>query len=235
MFCYFLPLSKCPAEEVGNRAGYLEDKFSGTEKYQTYYEYATRRQTWLRKRIYDYAKAQNIMPPCTAIHVRRGDVVLHGGDLKRRYHAISEYIHATNNLDKNVYIMTDDQNALNEAKIEFPNIHWMYIDRPRYRAAEGGWEKQIPSNDPTFEVTALLTEFQVARKCTRLIHSRSGFATQLYWEMKSTGNDIERIDLDTLSDERVHDAGHGDTLNISLAYSDAAAAAAAAKHRRLSS
>jgi len=71
MFCYFLPLSNCKPAETGSKSQFLERKMTGTWKYQTYYEYATRRQTWLRKQIYDFAKKQNVEGPCTAIHVRR--------------------------------------------------------------------------------------------------------------------------------------------------------------------
>jgi len=86
---------------------------------------------------------------------------------------------------------------------------------------------QIPSNDPTYEVKVLLTEFQLARKCDQLIHSRSGFATQLYWEMKSTGREIEKIDLDELGlrGGPVHSDNHKHSTNISMAYDDSVLAA----------
>jgi len=80
------------------------------------------------------------------IQPRRGDVVLHGGSLKRRYHPIAEYMEASDTIRKSVYLLTDDKNAINEAKVEFPNTNWMFLDRPRYRAAEGGWEKQVGKN-----------------------------------------------------------------------------------------
>ena len=218
MFCYFLPLSNCPAAPVGDSSQFLEDTKAGSKDHQVYYEYVTRRQTWLRKAVYEYRTKQNVHGPCAAIHVRRGDVVLHTSGLKRKYHAIAEYMNATDNIHKNIYLLTDDANAINEAKIEFPDYNWMYLDRPRYKASEGGWEKQIPSNNPTLEVVMLLSEFQLARECDQLIHSRSGFATQLYAEMLSAGKNVDRIDLDKGKGRKIFSENHHETEQISAKY-----------------
>ena len=238
MFCYFLPLSACPPAPEGDKSQFLQDNTKrgkkGKQQHQWYYEYLTRRQTWLRKAVFDFRQKQKIHGPCTAIHCRRGDVVLHTGMHKRRYHPIAEYMNATQNLRPNIYLMTDDANAIVEAQTEFPNYNWMYIDRPRYKANEGGWEKQIPSNDPTLEVVVLLAAFQMVRQCDQLIHSRSGFATQLYSEMMATGHEIDRIDLD--KGGKVFSTKYKDSVHISAAYDtdkqqqeqqEAAAAAAA--------
>jgi hypothetical protein len=93
--------------------------------------------------------------PCTVIHVRRGDIVMHGKQ-SRKYHAISEYLNAsakTNiQIHPNILILTDDHNAIGEAKTLYPEYHWMSIERPRWKADEGGFERQLPSNDPIFEM-----------------------------------------------------------------------------------
>eukprot|EP00539_Tryblionella_compressa_P001774 CAMPEP_0178734522 /NCGR_PEP_ID=MMETSP0744-20121128/1388_1 /TAXON_ID=913974 /ORGANISM="Nitzschia punctata, Strain CCMP561" /LENGTH=109 /DNA_ID=CAMNT_0020386807 /DNA_START=58 /DNA_END=387 /DNA_ORIENTATION=- len=87
---------------------------------------------------------------CDAVfHVRRADVTLHGSAM-RRYHAIEEYVNAsglTSHQQKpNVFLLTDDQNAIDEAEVLFPDINWIYLDRKRHKGSSGGWENQIPSD-----------------------------------------------------------------------------------------
>jgi hypothetical protein len=96
--------------------------------------------------------------------VRRGDVVLMDPQ-PRRYHAIEEYMRHKNNVTKNVLLLTDDYNAVEEALYLFPEYKWVYLNRTRYRGAEGGWENHIPSDNPVQEVVALLSIFRLARKC----------------------------------------------------------------------
>lgn len=72
------------------------------------------------------------------IHVRRGDVVLHG-KFSRAYHKISEYLQTARHLmSPNILLLTDDANAVTEAlahrklpRADFP-LTWYYIDRPRH-------------------------------------------------------------------------------------------------------
>jgi hypothetical protein len=224
MFCYFLNISSCPAASEGDPTQFFEKQFAGTKEYQWYYEYATRRQIWLRKAVYDFQKKQKIVAPCTAMHVRRGDVILHPGHHKRKYHAIKEYMNETFRVQKNIFLMTDDANAIKEAKTEFPDYNWMYIDRPRYKAAEGGFENQIPSNDPQQEVVVLLATFQLARQCSQLIHSFSAFSTQLYSEMEASGfyKKVDRIKID--EGGPVFDLRNSHTITISKKYDESAIA-----------
>ena len=83
----------------------------------------------------------------------------------RRYHAIEEYMRQENNVTINVLLLTDDENAVEEALHLFPGHKWVYLNRTRFRGAEGGWENHIPSDDPVQEVVALLSIFRLARKC----------------------------------------------------------------------
>jgi hypothetical protein len=72
MFCYFLPISACPAAAEGERGQFLEDKRRGKKgkiEHQWYYEYVTRRQTWLRKSVYDFLQKQKLQQPCTGTSV----------------------------------------------------------------------------------------------------------------------------------------------------------------------
>ena len=177
-------------------------------------QYATRPQTWLRQRVVQ-AMVESVLVsprstppwqpptlpwPCTVMHVRRGDVVLHG-KFSRRYHAIREYVQALEqynnnsnlhsgattqeqiNQRQNILLLTDDANAVTEALTEYSNndkYQWFYLDRPRHQADEGGWENQIPSGDPVSEVVLLLAELELASQCQTLVHSKSNLADYLY-------------------------------------------------------
>jgi hypothetical protein len=141
-------------------------------------EYASRPQTWLRKAVYEFATSIDLAAPCTVLHVRRSDVILHGKQ-SRRYHAIREYMERADPNIKTIFLLTDDDNAVQEALAEFPNHHWVFVPRPRFKGAEGGWENQLPSANPEFEVVVLLTIFQKVTTCQGLIHTQSNFADYL--------------------------------------------------------
>jgi len=223
MFCFFLPISNCVPGETGAKGSFLEGKLDAIKR-QALYTYATRPQTWLRKSIYEFMHKQEttipIVTPCAVIHCRRGDVMSDTGNHVRRYHRIAEYIDmAKSVLHKNILLLTDDQNAITEAKTEFPDYNWMYMDRPRYRGNEGGWERLIPSNDASFEVTVLLSTFKLAAKhCNQFVFSNSGFAGLLSQHM---GRSTKFFDLDAgKAKSQVFSAKNRVTMNISLAYQD---------------
>ena len=134
MYCYFLNLTNCsPGADVydGNLASRLEF-FKDPGSWLL--EYATRPQTWLRREVYQYSSKVNITEPCTAMHVRRADIVLHRKSA-RRYREIDEYMNVLSNGTRNIFLMTDDHNAIGEALHKYPEYNWMYIDRPRHRGA----------------------------------------------------------------------------------------------------
>ena len=185
--CYFLDLSNCksdPESPVGNLLNQKIrlDKIPGT----WYYEFATRQQTWLRLKVFRFSNKINITTPCTVAHVRRADIVLHKNRV-RRYHEIDDYVKRMDNGTKNIFLLTDDDNAIGEALTKYPDYHWMYIDRPRHKGAEGGFENQVQSKNPKFEVVVLLSIFRLVKKCSTLIHSKSGFALLLSREMSQDG------------------------------------------------
>ncbi|KAG7372694.1 hypothetical protein IV203_018837 [Nitzschia inconspicua] len=98
------------------------------------------------------------------MHVRRADVLGQVGGMARRYFSIAENVNASERSDMitqeditNIFLITDDANAIGEALIEFPTFNWMYIRRKPYKANKGGWEQQTPSQDYVFEMTTLLT------------------------------------------------------------------------------
>jgi hypothetical protein len=55
----------------------------------------------------------------------------------------------------------------------------LYIKRPRFRGAEGGFEKQIPSKQPKDDMVALLSLFRLVRQCETLVYSSSNLADLL--------------------------------------------------------
>ena len=202
MFCYFLQFSNCASNSNKMEAdGYLSLTSSDPETaivQKWIGEYATRPQQWLRKEVYDYTKLikddfqmRHLEDKsCTVIHVRRADVIQHDGQ-SRKYHAIKEYLDAANISNEtdadnqNIFLITDDQNAIDEAEYLYPMHNWLYLKRVRHRGNDGGWENQIPSNNPKQEVIVLLSIFELVKdlKCDRFIHSVSGFSNNLYDHM----------------------------------------------------
>ena len=220
--CYFLNISSCSPRpdhlKVGPHAnGFLVDdgwqSHIHKERAQWLYGYITRGKTWLRRALYDYAKTIQVQTPCTVMHVRRGDVVLHE-EYSRKYHAIREYVDAgVSKNTTNILLLTDDENAIKEALTQYPQHNWIYIDRPRYKGAEGGWEGHIPSDDPKNELIAILTIFRhLAPKCETLIHSKSNFADFVYLEMKGA----KRINIDANKSD-VYNETNSLTANVSTA------------------
>jgi len=223
MSCYFLNLTNCPpipSVKYG-RQSYLSGGWKGFHLNRDFLEYATRPQTWLRKLVFDFVKPyeEQLLSPCTVLHVRRGDVVLLDSK-PRRYHAIAEYMNKHNNVSKYVLLLTDDENAVGEALHEFPNHSWVYINRTRYKGAEGGWENHIPSNDPKQEVVVLLSALKLARKCEKMVHSKSNLADLIYSEMEAAQPGVTRINLDQGKGLAVHNEENVHSVNISKTYNN---------------
>ena len=153
MECFFLPISNCPTfdndrHEMIKKDFYPRNKLRFDHyryKKEAYWllDYAKRPMHWLRKRVAEYVEKQNVTAPCTAMHVRRGDITMDRGH--RRFYPIEDYVHADPKIHNNVFLITDDANAISEAKFKFPNLTWQYIDRPRYRGSEAGFKKHTPS------------------------------------------------------------------------------------------
>jgi len=190
----------------------------------------------------DGGGADGSLPSCTVLHVRRADVVLHG-KFSRRYHAIDEYLQACrarsdrnrkrmgNTINKddktvmkeecstNFLLLTDDENAITEATSRFPQYNWYYIDRPRHRGSSGGWENQIPSSDPLWEVVVLHATFLLIQQhCNRLIvHSKSNLADYYYALMMLANPDgADRIDIDKNREhDRIHSWQNAETVSLS--------------------
>lgn len=202
MSCYFLSLTNCkPAE---NRDHVTTDYFpvnlgDHLRLRGVAYSFVTRQQQWLRRAVYENGKAmkRRIQTPCVAMHVRRGDVVLHQ-HIARRYYPISSYVaKLPRKRRRNMFLLTDDANAIDEALDFFPNIHWFYLNRTRFRGASGGWENQIPSKNPKSEVITLLTALRLVRACDTIVLGQSAFAELLVDSMRDAWkNDFHLFRVD---------------------------------------
>ena len=152
---------------------------------------------------------------CAAIHIRRTDVVLHKQH-SRKYFSVQEYLDKLKAADdgsdvKNIYLFTDDANAIDEALKFHSDYNWMYLKKKRHRGSEGGWENQLPGDSPTEEVIAMLAEFRLAQECDFFVHTKSAYATVIYDSMKRTGKHINRLEIDEGSD--IFHLNHTDSEN----------------------
>jgi len=219
MNCYFLPLSRCDPNEQRVYPGTFYYKFQpklDEMDVQYLLDYITRPQTWLRKEVYDFSKTINVTSPCTVMHVRRGDVVLHK-DWARKYYAIEEYMTASTKITNDILLLTDDANAVEEARAKFPDYNWITIDRQRFRGNEGGWENHIPSNNAKQEVVVLLSIFRLVKQCNVFVHSRSNLAEYLAGIMTRAQNRrLIRVDLNKgHSDRQIYSANNAETAQVS--------------------
>eukprot|EP00978_Attheya_sp_CCMP212_P047628 scaffold422644_cov102-Attheya_sp.AAC.2 len=111
------------------------------------------------------------------------------------------------NIANNIFLLADDQNAVAEALAQYPEYNWMYFDRQRHRGAEGGWENQLPYNDPKHEVTVILSTLQLVRQCDTFIHSFTSFSHYIWKEMNYFNNS-KRVSIDreyeNLAGETIH-------------------------------
>jgi hypothetical protein len=214
--CYFLPFASCwnRTDMAFKGNGFLcRPRIKHYEKpYKYILDYITRPMQSFRKEIYDYVeeRAPKITGPAMCLHVRRTDVVLHG-KISRRYHAIQEYMEAAqrkvpDRFHRNVLLFTDDEDAIDEAKLHYPQHNWIYLNRTRHRGAEGGFEGQVPSNSPRLEVIILHSIFRLMQHCDVYVFSTSNIA---FIFGSHAPSNVEMINLDAgMRKMRVHKSGH---------------------------
>ena len=212
MNCYFLPIGNCPAEigrDDGIR-GIKPTKHRDKERFGWLRQYAFRPRHIVRYRLRRYLKRnfpdffgnnRELSFQCDAVlHVRRGDISFGRG---RRYAAVHEYLVA-GQVPRNgtVVILTDDQSTIDEINTYLKDSwKFVYIDRPRFRGSEGGFEGFIPSADPAHEVLTIMAELELAQSCAKIVHGKSGFVDIIKESMENyghkTGQGFESIYLQT--------------------------------------
>jgi hypothetical protein len=181
MFCYFLPLTNCPAARsraLVTTTGFTVYTVDLQQSFMVY-NYVARQQQWLRREVYDFLKDISLPTPCAVIHVRRADVILHFENA-RKYYPVSDYVAKLPlNRRKHVLLLTDDANAIEEAVEFHSDINWIFLNRTRYRGSSGGWEQQIPSGNPKSEVITILATLKLVERCDSVVYGESGFASML--------------------------------------------------------
>jgi hypothetical protein len=208
MECYFLPISRCPAEIGRDDAarGARPSAAADAERFLWLRRYAFRPRHGTRRHLREFMH-RNGLPtdgmgaPCAAVHVRRTDVAFGRG---RRYAAVHEYLEAGKiSKGETVVLLTDDASTIDEVERFHKNdYNWIVLDRPRFRGSEGGFEGFIPSRDPTLEVLSIMAEIKLAGQCNKLVHGKSGFVALITEEMAARGHPFETVYLQTQQDKR---------------------------------
>ena len=200
--CYFLPYHGCGSVWNTTKIGAkltlgpdmkllegVDDRSWGSSIFDDFgwsaYLFMTRKQLWLRRAVFDYKeqfRQSNAIDAgssdCTVIHVRRGDVA-HSNE--RIYFPVYDYVkmipqERLNDPNHYIFLMTDDSGAIEEAHEFYPELRWTYINKPRFNGSNVGWEDQMPSRNPAYEVIMLLSEFELAMACSTFVHGHSGFS-----------------------------------------------------------
>ena len=213
--CYFLPFTRCEPDPAKAWPGSFYSVHQPTflsEENRLLLWFATRPQTWLRKQVYEFSKTIPLTQPCSVIHVRRTDVWTE----KRRYFAIEDYVNATDKLTKTIFLLTDDDNAIKEARAKYPDRNWVVIDRPRLKGNEAGWGAHFPSGDPRREIIVLLSIFREVRKCSVFVHGFSNLSEYIAaWMISERGDELVRFDLHKDGKHQVWNNDHINTVNLS--------------------
>ncbi|CAB9511758.1 expressed unknown protein [Seminavis robusta] len=113
--CYMLPISPCPRDSF-NPEERQELKPRRLWKFTWLRQYMFRPKQVFRQKAFELRQALEMKYPCTAIHVRRGDVAFPKKPY-RRYAGLDEYIHAAKvQPGDSILLLTDDNNAIEETK-----------------------------------------------------------------------------------------------------------------------
>mmetsp|Transcript_501 Transcript_501/g.620 ORF Transcript_501/g.620 Transcript_501/m.620 type:complete len:440 (+) Transcript_501:206-1525(+) len=199
--CYFLPLTNCKPSE--NRSDVITNYFPVPYEYvqrmPIVYKYVMRPKKWLRRKVNHMVEdmRKKLDTPCSVLHVRRADVILHSEN-SRKYYPISDYMNKLpENRNNTIFLLTDDANAIEEAEEFFPDSKWVYFNRTRHKGASGGWENQIPSKSPKEEVITILATMKLVATCDTIVYGESGFGSMLAESMEQEGNsEIRKIRVD---------------------------------------
>jgi hypothetical protein len=162
-----------------------------------FYSYLFRPNYFVRRLVAKKVKAFDLVKKnevCAAMHVRRGDVLLHPGQA-RFYVPLHGYVRGAQAHMKalgvtTILLLTDSQTVIDEAlacEKDFPEIcsgiTWRYVAKKRWYAAEGGWENPFPSGSAMEEFMNIQLEFTLAQKCDFMIQGSSGYGDMLFNHM----------------------------------------------------
>lgn len=161
--------------------------------------YATRPRAFMRRATrewLDRIAEKNFSLPCATLHVRRTDITFYNEG--RWYCNVSAYMReATPYLKRlgirTILLMTDSHSAIIEATTQFPEYHWVYLERPRWRddkklahdisieIFKNGTTTHVPSGNGLQEMLAMMVEFELTRHSSLWIGgTRSNYGDLLY-------------------------------------------------------
>lgn len=207
--CYFLPtISSACMNGTSfldlNTTGYDDDPYwfyHGNSSFPWAYQYMTRGQRWLRREIVQFVDRQRPrFPPnenCSVLHVRRGDLLLEPENrFARGYHALSEYLDLLpaerRQAGSNLLLLTDDANAIDEARLLHPDLNWHWFNRTRNRGHQMTYGKHIVAETPKDDVVVILGTFEAIKGCDALVTGYSGFSWLLREQIVDAGKDRGR-------------------------------------------
>ena len=124
----------------------------------------------------------------------------------RNFYPLREYLERGNvTKGETVFLLTDDQTAIEEAHLLHPEYNWKYWNRTRHRG-KAHRNSHVPSNDHARELLIILAEIELAGKCTKGVHGTSNMVNMFQDSMiMNHGVDniqLTQIDLE-LKNERV--------------------------------
>lgn len=97
-----------------------------------------------------------------------------------------------------IILLTDDDSTIEEIQQYHANdYNWIYLDRPRNRGIDGGFDGHIPSGDHGYEMLAIETELRVATFCQKIVCGKSGFMESLVQRMDAENRNYTLHYLET--------------------------------------
>lgn len=182
--CFFKPVVYdlyCAKRRMADVTGcsHLED---------TVFKYLTQPTAALEGAVQKFVDSITITQPCVAIHVRRTDTLLNDGwDHKKKlfkWVPLSAYVKEAERFEAaTTFLFTDDATVLDETSAF--DRGWQWIDRPRHKGTEGGWENHFPSGDRTTEMAVILALRRLTSMCGVLVGSRSSFGKLMFLGMRN--------------------------------------------------
>jgi hypothetical protein len=211
--CYFLPIISSACMNGQSFVDLDTDGYDNAD-YGIYhsnssfpwaYQYLARGQSWLRREVSHFVERERPrFPPnerCTVMHVRRGDLVLEPENpFARGYHAISEYLdllpEERRQPGSSFLLLTDDADAIDEARLLHPDLNWHWFNRTRNRGSQMEYGKHIVAATPKDDVIVILGTFEIIKGCDAFVSGQGGlsrlFAEQMFYHGKDEGRDVFR-------------------------------------------
>mmetsp|Transcript_32219 Transcript_32219/g.32845 ORF Transcript_32219/g.32845 Transcript_32219/m.32845 type:complete len:466 (-) Transcript_32219:29-1426(-) len=154
---------------------------------QTLYSYIFRPNYRVRRHVQQRVEMFDMgNEPYAVMHVRRGDILLHGG-YGRAYLSILTYVRVGRPMMdalgvRTILLLTDSQTAIEEAlrcETEHGDVcrglKWKFVEKRRWRAAEGGWENPFPSGNATQEFLEIQHELTLVQHGAMMVMGESGY------------------------------------------------------------